>query len=295
VIALIGASHWDVVATGSFPAPGKVAVGEAVAEGPAGGTLNATSLLLSRRPLLITQRPRVLDSRHAEMLTQVELAAVEVERLSTATIVVDEAGDRSIFLGKRPTPWPPPPPALAAASVIDWHWTAPARLLREYAPLMRGRVVTAIRAVDVLLENGITPWAVVDSVADAEPPNADWLARCGCTWCVMTDGARGGSYWSDGRWASYGADATEVIETTGCGDAFRAGLLAAIDDQLEAPEAVRQGASWAASAARHRGANRFVSELADLEFEGVPVTRSTGGQSGAQAEREEGLHAAKPS
>jgi sugar/nucleoside kinase (ribokinase family) len=259
LIALIGSSHWDVTATGAFPARGAVSVGEVMLEGPAGSTLNTASHLLARRPLLITQRPHALDPRHAELLAGVDLVAADVDVLSSAMIVFDAEGERSIFLVRRHTPWPAAPPLLTQADVVDWHWTAPADRLAEYAPLLRGRVVTPIRSVEALLAHGVRPWAVIDSLSDAAMPDPGWLADAGCAWCIMTLGAGGGRYWVEGAWFSYPAVETEVVDTIGCGDAFRAGILAAIDDGLDLEEAVLLAAEWGARAARAAGANRFMA------------------------------------
>lgn len=266
-IALIGASHWDITVDGAFPVRAGVGVGEVTHEGAAGGTLNAASHLLSRRPLLITQRPALVNPRHAKLLDQVDLVAADTETLSTATITVDRSGDRSIFLARRPTPWPVPPERLRTASVVDWHWTAPAALLPTYAPLLVGRVVASARSVSDLCGHGIAPWLVIDSLADYPRPTREWLASVGCTWCVMTDGERGGQYWAGDSWSTFVPEPGEIVDTTGCGDAFRSGLMAAMDDGSDLSQAVALGARWAAATARHRGGNALVNEVPDRSVE----------------------------
>jgi sugar/nucleoside kinase (ribokinase family) len=261
VIALIGSTHWDVTVRGAFPSSGAVAVGEVTHEGPAGGTLNTATYLVSRSPLLITQCPAEPHPLHAAALEGMQVIAADVEALSQATIVVSGTGERSIFLAKRPPAWPAAPEILADADVIDWHWTAPAALLDTYGPLMPGRVLCSVRSVESLLDHGIRPWAIVDSVTDVVRPEGDWLEAMGCEWCIITDGARGGTYWVDGQWHPYRAVPTNVVDATGCGDAFRAGVIAAIDDRLAVADAVQQGAEWGANAARCPGANRWVSAL----------------------------------
>jgi sugar/nucleoside kinase (ribokinase family) len=259
MISLIGATNWDVVVSGELPDPGRVAVAEVMYEGPAGSTVNAASHLLDRRPLLITQVPARLDPRHADLLSRVELVAAQVEALNLALVGIGEEGERTILLATRPTSWPAPPPALAKAAVVDWHWTVPAEILPSYAPLLHGAVVATARSVPALLEHGVAPFAVVDSLTDAEPPGDRWLRKSGCRWCVVTEGAGGGRYWVDGRWQAYSAaPAAEVVDSSGCGDAFRAGLLAAIDDGWGIERAVTLAARLGAEAAALPAANRFL-------------------------------------
>lgn len=258
MIALIGSTHWDVIARGAFPQEGGVAVGQVTHEGPAGGTINTASHLRSRRPLLISQSPTDPDPGYVDLVAEMEVVAAPVKALNQATIVIGPDGERSVFLARRASAWPKAPARLADATVIDWHWTAPTELLSDYAPLMRGRIVCSVRSVGTLREHGLTPWAIVDSVKDVSVPEDTWLSDSRCAWCVMTDGAAGGRYWSAEIWRSFPAVLTNVVDVTGCGDAFRAGLLDALDDEVEIEEAVQRGASYGAEAARHAGPNRWL-------------------------------------
>ena len=71
---------------------------------------------------------------------------------------------------------------------------------------------------------------------------------------VVTLGA-GGALWSDGsRVLRAGADAAEVIDSTGAGDAFAAGLLAARAAGAEPAEQLAAGCALAARAVGVRGA-----------------------------------------
>ena len=70
----------------------------------------------------------------------------------------------------------------------------------------------------------------------------------------MTLGAAG-ALWSDGeRVIRAPAVAAESVDTTGAGDAFAAGLLAARADGAEPPEQLTAGCALAARAVAVRGA-----------------------------------------
>ena len=75
---------------------------------------------------------------------------------------------------------------------------------------------------------------------------------------VVTLGA-GGALWSDGeRVLRAPAVATECVDTTGAGDAFAAGLLAARADGAEPPEQLAAGCALAARAVAVRGARPYI-------------------------------------
>jgi sugar/nucleoside kinase (ribokinase family) len=261
MIALVGSSHWDVIARGVFPEPGAVSVGEVTHEGPAGGTLNSASHLIDRRPLLISQAPSEPQPLHADLLARMEFVGAAVPTLSGATIIIGETGERSIFLARRPTAWPDSPARLAAADVIDWHWTAPGALLDRYAPLMKGRVVCSIRSLDDLIARGVRPSVIVDSSTDTAGPDDARLMASGCDCCIVTDGASGGAYWVDGTWIRYEAVPTPVVDAAGCGDAFRAGVLAGIDDGLSIAATIARAAQLGADAARFPGPNAWMRSV----------------------------------
>ncbi|WP_400996826.1 PfkB family carbohydrate kinase [Agromyces sp. GXQ0307] len=70
---------------------------------------------------------------------------------------------------------------------------------------------------------------------------------------IVTRGAAG-SVATDGRdWVAQPALATDVVDTTGAGDAFVAGFLDARLDGLDCALALERGSRWAAAACRHRG------------------------------------------
>jgi sugar/nucleoside kinase (ribokinase family) len=261
MIALVGSTHWDVIVRGALPHPGAVAVGEVTHEGPAGGTLNSASYLIERRPLIISQTPVDPHPRHADLLARMDVEAAVVPTLSAATVVIGATGERTILLARRPSAWPSPPARLAGAAVIDWHWTAPRALLQSYAPLMQGRVVCSMRSVDDLLGCGVRPSAIVDSSSDSDQPAHARLVASGCDWCVLTDGENGGAYWVDGTWTEYAAVPTQVVDAAGCGDAFRAGVLAGIEDGLTIEATVERAAQWGAEAATSAGANRWMRAI----------------------------------
>lgn len=71
---------------------------------------------------------------------------------------------------------------------------------------------------------------------------------------VVTMGARG-AVWTDGERVLHSAAApTEALDTTGAGDAFTAGWLAALHGDGDAHAAMRRAHEWAGAAVRIRGA-----------------------------------------
>jgi fructokinase len=85
------------------------------------------------------------------------------------------------------------------------------------------------------------------------------LHRIGCQLVVVTLGARGCYFSTDGRDGEVPAEAVEVVDTTGAGDAFVAGLLASLlkdDAPVDDLDGVRR-----ACAAGHRAAAAVCTHL----------------------------------
>ncbi|MDQ0893561.1 PfkB family carbohydrate kinase [Agromyces ramosus] len=70
---------------------------------------------------------------------------------------------------------------------------------------------------------------------------------------VVTRGAAGAVATDGADWFEQRAVPVDVVDTTGAGDAFIAGFIAARLDGAEIPSALERGAHWAAAACSHRG------------------------------------------
>ncbi|GAA0308845.1 PfkB family carbohydrate kinase [Kineococcus aurantiacus] len=68
------------------------------------------------------------------------------------------------------------------------------------------------------------------------------VATCGAAGAYATDGQR--EWWQD-------ATAADVVDTTGAGDSFIAGFIAARVDGHDVPTALRTGSQWAAATCGH--------------------------------------------
>ena len=89
---------------------------------------------------------------------------------------------------------------------------------------------------------------------EADPARAALALAGGAREVVVTLGA-GGALWTGGaRLVRAPAEAVEVVDTTGAGDAFAAGLLAARADGAEPQEALAAGCRLAARAVARVGA-----------------------------------------
>jgi sugar/nucleoside kinase (ribokinase family) len=97
---------------------------------------------------------------------------------------------------------------------------------------------------------------VIGTGADGFTPTDSELSASGCTFCVITDGPRGGSYWTGaGAWESFEAAPLpgEFVDSCGAGDAFNAGVLVGLSRGESAEDAVRLGADTAAKACCQAG------------------------------------------
>lgn len=124
---------------------------------------------------------------------------------------------------------------------------ASAAPLRAYGP---ERFLDAIGSA-VLFANADEA-AVLSGTADAFSAARALGARCGAA--VVKRGV-GGAVWSDGRAVEVAVpEPVAVIDSTGAGDAFAAGVLAALGRGLPIAEALRAGNALAARAITLRGA-----------------------------------------
>jgi fructoselysine 6-kinase len=75
----------------------------------------------------------------------------------------------------------------------------------------------------------------------------------GARTAVVTRGAAGATASDGTHWFEQPAIPTEIVDTTGAGDAFIAGFISARVDGAAMPAALERGARWAAAACGHRG------------------------------------------
>ena len=71
---------------------------------------------------------------------------------------------------------------------------------------------------------------------------------------VVTNGREGGRYFENHAWKTFTAEPVKVVQETGAGDAFTAGMIAAYLHDRLTPEAITWGKAQATSVVQHMGA-----------------------------------------
>ncbi len=104
-------------------------------------------------------------------------------------------------------------------------------------PLSRPAPVLVASETDLAAGDRGAPWALARRVAG---PRVEWM--------VITRGRAGAIAVSEGRAVEAPGRVAPVVDTTGAGDAFAAGLLHAMAGGAEVPEALVTGTRWGAAA-----------------------------------------------
>jgi sugar/nucleoside kinase (ribokinase family) len=130
-----------------------------------------------------------------------------------------------------------------ARTFFDTAWDP-----NNFQSATRAEVAEVLAYVDVFLPNE----AEACALADVAPGDAGHAARrlqgFSGGWVVVKLGARGClAAGPQGEELTVSAPAVEVADTTGAGDAFNAGLVNALSDGAEWPEALRAATSFASS------------------------------------------------
>jgi sugar/nucleoside kinase (ribokinase family) len=145
---------------------------------------------------------------------------------------------------------------LSAATALWSDWRDEATAAAVHRAMPTSLRATALRRFRRELHGGRGHEIVIGTGADGFTPTAAELAEMGCAFCVITDGPRGGSYWTTrSDWSSFDASPLpgEFVDSCGAGDAFNAGVLVALSRGATAEEAVRLGADTAARACCQAG------------------------------------------
>jgi ribokinase len=167
----------------------------------------------------------------------------------TTLILIDPDGERTIIgLGARPSSLPtlPSPDAIfdgvlvrspypgaeawaaAALGPIVVHWPA---------PTFQGPADVVVGSADDL-----HPTVLTDPYRAAAARHGERLA-----WAVVTRGKDGASAFGPGRRVDVRAPTAKVVDSTGAGDVFAAGLLAALSAGRGIEEALATASAWGAA------------------------------------------------
>ncbi|MFL5830377.1 MAG: carbohydrate kinase family protein [Solirubrobacteraceae bacterium] len=112
----------------------------------------------------------------------------------------------------------------------------------------RAEVAEVLACVDVFLPNEAEACALADVAPNEANQAARRLQEFSGGWVVVKLGGRGClAAGPDGEELSVPAPAIEVADTTGAGDAFNAGLVNALSDGADWPDALRAATNFASS------------------------------------------------
>lgn len=258
--------------------PGEGAIGHSLGPRPGGGAAIAAAAL-AQAGHAVAVAGVVGDDPHGAMLRDVlaalgiDIAAVQVRPGPTtrALVLIEPTGERTIigvggYRGEE----------LDGAALIGGGYEAV--LTKLHAPdvpkIMAAHWAKGALTVGVLPRRGRAPLAaqvLIASEADLTAGERDdplLLGRSMCgealRWVVVTRGARGAeAFGADGTHHAAPAETVQVVDVTGAGDVFAAGLIDALlrGEAIEA--ALRRGVSWAARHIAHEGS---------LPPEGVTLT-----------------------
>ena len=287
-VLVVGSLNIDhVVEADAFPRPGETVPGRAVrsAVGGKGGNQAVAAARVGADVALIA---RTGDDAGAAMVRAALLAAgvdtggvtTAAEPTGTAWITVAEQDNTIVVVaganGSWPRAWPDEHAraALVAADVVLLQLEVPTGIVEAAAASARGRVVlnaapaaalpdTLVARCAVLVVNEHEQ-AVVAGTADVDRAHAALLAR-GAGAVITTLGARGAVV-TDGRTTErIPSPATDVVDTTGAGDAF-VGVLCA---RLAAGEDLVAATRWAVAAGslsvRRRGTHDSYPDAAAIQ------------------------------
>ena len=141
-------------------------------------------------------------------------------------------------------------------SVVDVVIPQNASISKDLAPL--------VRLVDYFLPNEDEAYYMTGRTDPQEQLRA--FQQWGANTVVITRGkagaiaARGSSFWQSGTYAM-----KEVVDPSGCGDAFAAGLVTGIVQGWEMPDTLRYASALGASAIRALGTTDGVFTAAQAE------------------------------
>jgi len=286
-VVVIGDLMTDVVAWASGPIAHASDTPSQITTHPGGGGANVAArlaalgvpaLLVSRAGNDMAGRVAVEDLRAAGVETRV--AVDPVRATGTVVVIVEPTGERTMLPDRGAnaalSPADLPVDELRAAThlhlsgytLLDPGSRAAGLVALEHAreaglsvsvdpasaaPLAAaGAFLDWVASADVLLPN--LEEAVVLTGA-REPEAAAWALARGGRDVVITLGA-GGALWSDGEQVvrAAAAEAPAPVDSTGAGDAFTAGWLAARLGGAEPAEALAEANALAASTLRRAGA-----------------------------------------
>lgn len=258
-ISLIGGATWDEGVQVPFvPQSDQCADGSFVYERPGGRVLNTLSVLHGHSHHAEVQSWVAIgqDSAGARIQKLVTFPVTWIFRQYTPRVLIMLKDDERTMVWRdrgygvemfKPAPWLEGTVWLDCGSSSRRQWLAQCEPDCEVGAPMNV-------ALDERYDKTRAWQFTVGSEADGPRPKDSFLRERGFQWVVWTQGSRGGQYWKNGDgWNSFSSSAVTVVDSTGAGDAFLAGLLAGHDQGLSLDECCLLGRTWGGEACRYIG------------------------------------------
>ncbi|QIG43342.1 ribokinase [Nocardioides anomalus] len=297
-VVVVGSVNRDYVCrVDTLPAPGETVLGgeASVGSGGKGGNQAVAASLLGARTAIVARVGRDDDGRAlAKDLAEAWVDTTELVATSTRTgmafVLLDAAGENAIVVA--PGANERLEPATTSRAVREL--LAPTGVVVTQAEIPQDALEAAVRAAgeagtravvnlapyrplpeDVLAlcdplvvnetEAGQLLGREVRGVVDARAAVTELAGRCrSAVVTVGADGAVLGSGGDGGSVEHVPAEATEVVDTTGAGDAFTGALAAALSAGTDLVEAVRIGVRAGTYAVARPGAQASFARAAQL-------------------------------
>lgn len=264
-IVVVGSVAWDEVVRLDAPLqPGGHNGGRWLGRRIGGGAAN-TGMALARagdRPLLVSAVGGDGDGeRLGDSLEQAGLDLTHLDRTAERTtrslVMIDGSGERTIVnLSRAPVPLPP---GLARIPADCCY-------VRSADPALTPVLAERVRIGPVLahvppLQAGSRPARVlVGSASDLDPEflAAPFVAGRRIAgevleWMVVTEGPGGARAFGAGRVLEQAAPRVEVLDSTGAGDVFAAGLAHGLARGAPMPEVLATAVAWGAASVQYEG------------------------------------------
>jgi ribokinase len=158
--------------------------------------------------------------------------------------------------------------ASLAVGVAAWAREKGKRAILNPAPARRELSVADLKAFEIITPNETELHALADTAGtggDGPAEQAAALVRAGVPNVVVTLGQDGALWASADGVRAFSAPAVRAVDTTGAGDAFNAGLVAALARGESLPEAIGYGCRAGAFCVTRRGVIAGLAHRADLD------------------------------
>lgn len=274
-VIVCGSVNLDIVATAAhLPAPGETVTGAQLARHPGGKGANQAlaAQRLGARTAMVARVGADAEADLALALLRdggVDLGRVRVDEAAptgVALIAVAEGGENQIVVA---------PGANDRLSADDIGALEADAVICQLEIPNAAVAAAADRATGLFCVNLAPARAVPPEVLkradlivvnDGEAAFYGEALKQGGGWLAVTHGARGASLYRAGELVAEAAPpAVEAVDTVGAGDCFTAGLVVALAEGQDAPEALRFACACGALAATRPGAQPALPMRAEVD------------------------------